>query len=83
MHKVLWVKRQLVWHVRQNSSNKPVIAIAGCLREDYDVVFDHGIDAVFPIIHQLGDLSDILKQGEQNLISTAQNVARVLAFKFH
>ncbi len=33
--------------------NKPVIAIAGCLREDYDVVFDHGIDAVFPIIHQL------------------------------
>lgn len=63
--------------------NKPVIAIAGCLREDYDVVFDHGIDAVFPIIHRLGDLSDILKQGEQNLISTAQNVARVLAFKFH
>lgn len=63
--------------------NKPVIAIAGCLREDYDVVFDHGIDAVFPIIHQLGDLSNILKQGEQNLISTAQNVARVLAFKFH
>ncbi|CBY85827.1 MULTISPECIES: glycerate kinase [Haemophilus] len=63
--------------------NKPVIAIAGCLREDYDVVFDHGIDVVFPIIHQLGDLSDILKQGEQNLISTAQNVARVLAFKFH
>ena len=63
--------------------NKPVIAIAGCLREDYDVVFEHGIDAVFPIIHQLSDLSDILKQGEQNLISTAQNVARVLAFKFH
>ncbi|HHF1961632.1 TPA: glycerate kinase [Haemophilus influenzae] len=63
--------------------NKPVIAIAGCLREDYDVVFDHGIDAVFPIIHQLSDLSDILKQGEQNLISSAQNVARVLAFKFH
>lgn len=63
--------------------NKPVIAIAGCLREDYDVVFDRGIDAVFPIIHQLGDLSDILKQGEQNLISSAQNVARVLAFKFH
>ena len=63
--------------------NKPVIAIAGCLREDYDVVFDHGIDAVFPIIHQLSDLSDILKQGEQNLISTAQHVARVLAFKFH
>lgn len=61
--------------------NKPVIAIVGCLREDYDVVFAHGIDAVFPIIRQLGELPDILKQGEQNLISAAQNVARVLALK--
>lgn len=63
--------------------NKPVIAIVGCLREDYDVVFDHGIDAVFPIIRQLGELPDILKQGEQNLISAAQNVARVLVLKSH
>lgn len=61
--------------------NKPVIAIVGCLREDYDVVFAHGIDAVFPIIRQLGALPDILKQGEQNLISAAQNVARVLALR--
>ena len=39
---------------------KPVIAIVGCLREDYEVVYEHGIDAVFPIIRQLGDLSEIL-----------------------
>ncbi|MCQ9124054.1 glycerate kinase [Rodentibacter caecimuris] len=61
--------------------NKPVIAIVGCLREDYDVVYAHGIDAVFPIIRQLGELSEVLKQGEQNLISAAQNVARLLALK--
>lgn len=61
--------------------NRPVIAIAGCLREDYDVVYEHGIDAVFPIIRNLGDLPTILKQGEQNLISTAQNVARLLSLK--
>ena len=61
--------------------NKPVIAIAGCLREDYEVVYEHGIDAVFPIIRNLGDLPTILKQGEQNLISTAQNVARLLSLK--
>ena len=61
--------------------NKPVIAIVGCLREDYDVVYEHGIDAVFPIIRNLGDLPTILKQGEQNLISTAQNVARLLSLK--
>ena len=61
--------------------NKPVIAIVGCLREDYEVVYGHGIDAVFPIIRNLGDLPTILKQGEQNLISTAQNVARLLSLK--
>ncbi|OOF51441.1 glycerate kinase [Rodentibacter trehalosifermentans] len=61
--------------------NKPVIAIVGCLREDYEVVFAHGIDAVFPIIRQLGAIEDILKQGEQNLISAAQNVARVLTLR--
>jgi len=61
--------------------NKPVIAIVGCLREDYDVVYEHGIDVVFPIIRNLGDLPTILKQGEQNLISTAQNVARLLSLK--
>lgn len=61
--------------------NKPVIAIVGCLREDYEVVYEHGIDAVFPIIRNLGDLPTILKQGEQNLVSTAQNVARLLSLK--
>lgn len=61
--------------------NRPVIAIVGCLREDYEVVYEHGIDAVFPIIRNLGDLPTILKQGEQNLISTAQNVARLLSLK--
>ena len=61
--------------------NRPVIAIVGCLREDYEVVYEHGIDAVFPIIRNLGDLPTILKQGEQNLISTAQNMARLLSLK--
>lgn len=57
--------------------NKPVIAIVGCLREDYEVVYEHGIDAVFPIIRNLADLSTLLKQGAENLTSTAQNIARL------
>lgn len=61
--------------------HKPVVAIVGCLREDYDVVYEHGIDAVFPIIRSLGDLPTILKQGEQNLISAAENVARLMALR--
>lgn len=58
--------------------NKPVIAIVGSLREDYSVVYQHGIHAVFPIIRQLSSLDELLKQGKENLISTAENVARVI-----
>ena len=61
--------------------HKPVIAIVGCLRADYEVVYDAGIDAVFPIIRNLASLSDTLAQGRENLISTAQNVARILKLK--
>ncbi len=61
--------------------HKPVIAIVGCVRADYEVVYDAGIDAVFPIIRNLASLSDTLAQGRENLISTAQNVARTLKLK--
>uniref|UniRef100_UPI00262E686A glycerate kinase family protein n=1 Tax=Otariodibacter sp. TaxID=3030919 RepID=UPI00262E686A len=57
--------------------NKPIVAIVGSLRDDYEVVYDYGIDAVFPIIRQVSTLSDTLNQAEENLISTAQNVARL------
>ncbi len=56
---------------------KPVIAIVGCLREDYEVVYAQGIDAVFPIIRQLGSLEEILQNGHDNLVSAAQNVGRI------
>jgi glycerate kinase len=61
---------------------KPVIAIVGCLREDYPVVYQHGIDAVFPIIRQLGTLEETLRLGRENLTSSAENVARLIALKF-
>ncbi|MGC7589287.1 glycerate kinase [Bisgaard Taxon 46] len=57
--------------------NKPVIALVGSLRDDYEVVYQAGIDAVFPIIRQVDDLEETLKRGQKNLISTAQNVARL------
>lgn len=56
---------------------KPVIAIVGSLKEDYPVVYQHGIDAVFPIIRQVSHLETVLKSGKENLISTAENVARL------
>ena len=57
---------------------KPVIAIVGCLREDYQVVYQHGIDAVFPIIRNLGTFEETLAKGKENLISSAVNIARLL-----
>ena len=43
------------------------------------IIPDHaqGIDAVFPIIRQLGSLEEILQHGRDNLVSAAQNVARI------
>ncbi|WP_439328495.1 glycerate kinase [Lonepinella sp. BR2357] len=61
--------------------NKPVIAIVGSLREDYPVVYEQGIDAVFPIIRQVDSLENTLNSGRENLISTAENVARLWRIK--
>ncbi|QEY25042.1 glycerate kinase [Neisseria animalis] len=56
---------------------KPVIAIVGCLREDYEAVYQAGIDAVFPIIRQLDTLENVLANGRSNLVSAAQNIAKL------
>ncbi|TFV04407.1 glycerate kinase, partial [Bacillus stratosphericus] len=58
--------------------HKPVIAVAGSLREDYEVVYEHGIDAVFPIIRQAAALPETLAGGYANLVSAAQNIARLI-----
>lgn len=59
------------------SVGKPVIAIVGSLREDYPAVYEAGVDAVFPIIRQIDSLENTLQAGRENLISTAENVARL------
>lgn len=56
---------------------KPVIAIVGSLREDYEIVYPCGIDAVFPIIRQPDTLEAVLAGGRGNLVSAAQNIARL------
>ena len=61
--------------------DKPVIALVGSLGEGYEAVYAHGIDAVFPIIRQVGDLAGALKQAQGNLMSCAENVACLLKCK--
>uniref|UniRef100_UPI0007E50DF3 glycerate kinase family protein n=1 Tax=Pasteurella multocida TaxID=747 RepID=UPI0007E50DF3 len=62
---------------------KPVLAIVGSLKEDYEVVYQAGIDAVFPIIRQVESLEATLKCGRENLISAAQNIARFYLLAKH
>lgn len=56
----------------------PVIALAGSVSFDHDVVFDHGIDAVFSIMNSVTTLEEALKNGNVNVEKTAENVARLL-----
>lgn len=58
--------------------HKPVIAIAGCLSDDVQIVCQCGIDVVFSSLHQVGSLDDALQNAAQNIYQTARNVAATL-----
>lgn len=57
--------------------NKPVIAFAGRVGEDIDVLYEK-IDAVFGIMQGVTSLEAALKQGPVNLEKTAENVMRLV-----
>jgi glycerate kinase len=57
--------------------NRPVIALAGGLKDDHEVVYQHGIDAAFSILSGVTTLPDALAQAEDNLRLTARNIAAV------
>ncbi|MDG5471544.1 glycerate kinase [Jeotgalibacillus sp. ET6] len=56
-----------------------VIALAGSLGEGYEAVYDYGIDAAFSIVNGAFSLQDALKNGEENVETTAENLARLWA----
>ena len=58
--------------------NLPVIAIGGSLGEQYETVYDYGIDSVFSIMNQPMDLQYALDNGPTLLSQTAHNIARLL-----
>ena len=57
---------------------KPVIGIAGSLSSDVGVVYDHGIDAVFSVLNQVGTIDDAIKSAPQNLRIASRNIAAAL-----
>jgi len=57
---------------------KPVIGIAGSLSSDVGAVYDHGIDAVFSVLRQVGTIEDALKSAPENLRIASRNIAAAL-----
>lgn len=57
---------------------KPVIAIVGSTGEGYEIVYHHGIDAIFTSIRNTKGLAYALKNAKQNISTTAENIARIL-----
>ncbi|MEK3663482.1 glycerate kinase [Paenibacillus sp. FSL F4-0236] len=59
--------------------NKPVLAFAGRIGDQTEVLYDKGIDAIFGIMPGAASLEDALKKGQENLERSAENVARLVA----
>ncbi|AYA74628.1 glycerate kinase [Bacillus sp. Y1] len=53
----------------------PVIGLAGSISQDSDVVFEHGIDALFSIVPGIITLPEAFEFAEPNIERTARNVA--------
>ena len=56
----------------------PVIAIAGCLSPDVDVVHQHGIEAVFSILPRAVSIEEALAHAADNVRQCARNIAATI-----
>lgn len=61
--------------------HKSVIAIAGSLGQNYTVIYDHGIDAVFSISPKPETLENALLFAHQNIVDTARNIAAIIQLR--
>ena len=59
---------------------KPVIAFAGSVREDAEVLHEHGIDAFFPIVREIISPEEAMRpeRAKQNLAETVYEVLRII-----
>jgi glycerate kinase len=58
--------------------NKPVVAFAGRVGKDIEVLYDKGIDSIFSIINELTTLEEALAKGKENVEKTAENIIRLI-----
>lgn len=58
--------------------NIPVIALAGNVGKDVNILYDYGFNAIFPILPRVETLEEALSQGKENLEKTSENITRLI-----
>jgi glycerate kinase len=58
--------------------NKPVIALAGRIGDDIEVLYEKGIDSIICIMQGVTTLEDALEKGKINIEKTSENVIRLM-----
>ncbi|SEQ12104.1 glycerate kinase [Rosenbergiella nectarea] len=61
------------------SPHIPVIALAGAIGEGIESLYDENFTAIFGIMRQACPLNQALKEGENNVAFTIENIARLFA----
>lgn len=56
----------------------PTIALAGCLNEGYESIYDEGIISTFSIIPEFTSLETALENGYKNLKAVSANIASII-----
>lgn len=56
----------------------PVIALAGNVGKDIDVLYDYGFTAIFPILPRVESLEDAIAHGKENIEYISESLGRVI-----
>ncbi|MNN43939.1 Glycerate 2-kinase [compost metagenome] len=58
--------------------NKPVVALAGRVGENIEMLYEKGIDSVFGIMKEASSIEEALMKGRENIEKTAENIVRFM-----
>lgn len=58
--------------------DKPVIALAGRVGDNIDILYDKGIDSIFGIVKGAVCIDEALKKGKENIEKTSENIIRLM-----
>lgn len=58
--------------------NKPVIALAGRVGDNIDILYEKGIDSIFGIVRELTNLDEALLNGKKNIQKTSEDIMRLI-----